>query len=76
MQGREFGDQAQRFNALAVFHHAVVAWNILTVEGVVAKLRSEGHELPDEVLALTPPPLRRHINPLGRYHFDLAHLHF
>jgi TnpA family transposase len=74
LRGREFGDQAQSFSALAVLHNAVVAWNILTVEGVVAKLRSQGHELPDEVLALTTPLLRKHINPFGRYHFDLARL--
>lgn len=74
LRGREFGDQAQSFSALAVLHNAVVAWNILTVEGVVAKLRSEGHELPDEVLALTTPLLRKHINPFGRYHFDLSRL--
>lgn len=74
LRGREFGDRAQSFSALAVLHNAVVAWNILTVEGVVARLRSEGHELPDEVLALTTPLLRKHINPFGRYHFDLARL--
>ncbi|WP_022802341.1 Tn3 family transposase [Deinococcus ficus] len=44
LRGREFGDRAQSFSALAVLHNAVVAWNILTVEGVVARLRSEGHE--------------------------------
>ncbi len=73
-RGREFGDQAQSFSALAVLHNAVAAWNILTVERVVAKLRAEGHELPDEVLALTTPLLRKHINPFGRYHFDLNRL--
>ncbi len=57
-----------------MLHNAVVAWNILTVEGVVAKLRSQGHDLPDEVLALTTPLLRKHINPFGRYHFDLSRL--
>jgi hypothetical protein len=25
----------------------------------------------DELLSLTTPLLRRHINPFGRYHFDL-----
>lgn len=74
LRGREFGDQAQSFSALAVLHNAVVAWNILMVEGVGAKLRAEGHDLPDEVLALTTTLLRKHINPFGRYHFDLSRL--
>ncbi|BDP44294.1 hypothetical protein DAETH_42630 (plasmid) [Deinococcus aetherius] len=36
--------------------------------------RAEGHELPEEVLALITPLLRKHINPFGRDHFDLARL--
>lgn len=74
LRGREFGDQAQSFSALAVLHNAVVAWNILMVEEVVGKLRAAGHELADEVLAMTTPLLRKHINPFGRYHIDLDRL--
>lgn len=74
LRGREFGDQAQSFSALAVLHNAVVAWNMIEVEGVVARLRAAGHDLPDEVLGLTTPLLRKHINPFGRYHFDLGRL--
>lgn len=74
LRGREFGDQAQSFSALAVLHNAVVAWNILEIEGVVRQLRAEGHDLPDEVLALTTPLMRKHLNPFGRYHFDLGRM--
>ena len=74
LRGREFGDQAQSFSALAVLHNAVVAWNMIEAEGVVARLRADGHDLPDEVLGLTTPLLRKHINPFGRYHFDLGRL--
>ena len=74
LRGRVFGDQAQSFSALAVLHNAVVAWNMIEVEGVVARLRANGHDLPDEVLGLTTPLLRKHINPFGRYHFDLGRL--
>ncbi|WP_293911210.1 Tn3 family transposase [Deinococcus sp.] len=71
----EYGDnQAQSFSALAVLHNAVVTWNMTEIEGVVARLRADGHELPDEVLSLTTPLLRKHINPFGRYHFDLGRL--
>lgn len=37
LRGREFGDRAQCFSALAVLHNAVVAWNILTVEEAVTQ---------------------------------------
>lgn len=74
LRGREFGDQAQSFSALAVLLGAVVAWNMIEVEEVVSRLRADGHELPDDVLALTTPLLRKHINPFGRYQFDLSRL--
>ena len=47
---------------------------MIEVEDGVAKLRTDGNELPDEVLGLTTPLLRKHINPFGRYHFDLGRL--
>lgn len=33
LRGREFGDQAQIFGALAVMHNAVVGRNMIEVEG-------------------------------------------
>ena len=62
LRGRELGDQAQSLSALAVLHSAVLA-----------RLRAEGYELPDDVLALMTL-LRRHIDTLGRSNFDLNHL--
>jgi hypothetical protein len=41
---------------------------------VVERLRAEGHAISDADLALTSPLVRRHINPYGRYHFDLTRL--
>lgn len=74
LRGRDFIEQTQTFSALAVLHNAVVAWNLMKLEGVVAQIRAEGYDLTDEALALTTPLLRRHINPFGRYHFDMSRI--
>ena len=44
------------------------------IEPVVEQLRTEGWHCDDELLSLTTPLLRRHINPFGRYHFDLTRM--
>jgi len=51
-----------------------VAWNIKQIALLVERLRAEGHVISDADLALTSPLVRRHINPYGRYHFDLTRL--
>ena len=71
LRGREFGDQVHTFSCLSVLHNAVVAWNMIQIGQIVAQLRAEGHEIDDEILSHVTPLLRKHINPFGRYHFDL-----
>ena len=63
MRGREFGR--------SLLHTAVVAWNTLHIGPVVEQLRAEGHTIDHSTLSLTTPLLRKRINPLGKYHFDL-----
>jgi hypothetical protein len=74
LRGREFSDQLHTFSCLSVLHNAVVAWNMVHLEPVIEQLRAEGQHCDDELLSLTTPLLRRHINPFGRYHFDLARM--
>jgi len=71
VRGRGFDDQFRSFSCLGVLHNAVVAWNIIHVGQLVERLRAEGHVIDDATLALTTPLMRRHLNPFGRYHFDL-----
>jgi nicotinic acid phosphoribosyltransferase len=40
----------------------------------VEQLRAEGQRCDDELLSLTTPLLRRHLNPFGRYYFDLVRM--
>jgi len=74
LRGREFGDQVHTFSCLSVLHNAVVAWNMLQMGEIVTQLRAEGHQIDDETLSHVTPLIRRHINPFGRYHFDLARM--
>ena len=74
LRGRSFDDQFRSFSCLGVLHNAVVAWNIIHVGKVVAQLRAEGHAIDDATLALTTPLMHKHLNPFGRYQFDLARM--
>jgi hypothetical protein len=38
---------------------------------LVQQLRAEGHVIDDARLAQTSPMMRKHVNPFGRYQFDL-----
>ena len=74
LRGREFGDQIHTFSCLSVLHNAVVTWNTLHIGPVVEQLRAEEHPIDDTILSLTTPLLRKHINPFGKYHFDLERM--
>ena len=73
-RGRGFEDQVRSFSCLGVLHNAVVAWNLLHLGEVVAQLRAEGQTIEDATLAVTTPLLRKHLNPFGRYQFDLERM--
>ena len=74
LRGREFGDQLHTFSCLSVLHNAVVAWNMIQIAKIIAELRAEGHQFDDETASHATPLMRRHINPLGRYYFDLSRM--
>jgi len=44
---------------------------MIQIGEIVGQLRAEGHEIDDETLSHVTPLLRKHINPFGRYYFDL-----
>ena len=74
LRGREFGDQIHTFSCLSVLHNAVVAWNTLHIGPIVGQLRAEGQVIDDDILGLTTPLFRKHLNPFGKYHFDLERM--
>jgi len=74
LRGRGFDDQFRSFSCLGVLHNAMVAWNIKRVGQLGEQLRAEGHAIDDDALAQTSPLMRKHLNPFGRYHFDLERM--
>ena len=49
----------------------VVAWNTLHLGHIGGQLRAEGQVSDDNILGLTIPWFRKHVNPFGKYPFDL-----
>jgi hypothetical protein len=47
---------------------------MIHIAAIVADLRTEGHQTEDETLSHVTPLMRKHINPFGRYHFDLSRM--
>jgi len=74
LRGREFGDQVHTFSCLSILHNAVVAWNMIHIARIVAELRAEGHQIEDETQSHVTPLMRKHVNPFGRYHFELSRM--
>lgn len=61
-------EQALCLNLLA---DAVIAWNTVQYEKILTEMRAEGYPLNEEELVHLSPTRYGHINPYGRYHFDL-----
>lgn len=74
LRGHEFEDQVHTFSCLAVLHNAVVAWNTYQLALLVERLRAEGQVVDERDLSQISPLIRRHINPFGRYHFNLERM--
>jgi len=41
---------------------------------IAGQLRAEGQVIDDDILGLTTPLFRKHLNPFGKYHFDLERM--
>ena len=52
----------------------VVAWNRLHTGPIGGQLRVEGQVIDDEILGLTTPWFRKHVNPFGKYPFELERM--
>ncbi len=50
---------------------AVITWNTVYMAQALDSLRSEGFSVSDEDVVHLAPTLRAHINPYGKYSFDV-----
>ena len=52
----------------------MVAWNTIYMAAAIEQLRAEGYPVRDEDIAHLSPARFEHLNPYGKYLFDLTHL--
>lgn len=52
--------------------NVVVTWNTVQMAGVIEGLKAEGYPVTDEEVAHLSPARYEHINPYGRYSFEVG----
>jgi TnpA family transposase len=63
---------ASQAGCLNLVTNAVVAWNTVYLDAVLNQLRREGATIDPAAVGHLSPARHRHINPYGRYRFELA----
>lgn len=69
-RGQEEG-QANQASCLNLVTNAVIVWNTVSIQAVLDQLRSEGYAIDDADAGHLSPARYEHINPYGRYRFDV-----
>jgi hypothetical protein len=62
---------ANQSTCLTLVTNAVVAWNTLYMQEVIKQLQLEGKEINEADFVHLSPTRFEHINPYGRYEFDV-----
>jgi TnpA family transposase len=68
---RHHEEQVNQATCLTLVTNAAVLWNTVYLQAAIEQLRREGVEIDGEILAHLSPALYEHINPYGRFHFDV-----
>lgn len=64
-------EQNNQAACLTLLTNAVVVWNTVYMSAIIKQLREEGHAIQEAELQQISPARFEHINPFGRYHFEL-----
>ncbi len=64
-------EQQTQANCLNLVTNAIALWNTVYLQAAVEQLKIEGIEIKDEDLNFISPARFAHINPYGRYYFNL-----
>lgn len=64
-------EQQTQANCLNLVTNAIVLWNTIYLQAAVEQLKLEGVEIKDEDLNYISPARFAHINPYGRYYFNI-----
>jgi TnpA family transposase len=63
---------ANQSSCLTLVTNAVVAWNTIYMQAVIEQLRVSGFTIDETDFLHLSPARYEHINPYGRYEFDVA----
>jgi TnpA family transposase len=68
----DYEEIMNKASCLSLLSNAVVVWNTVAMEKIVAQLRATGQDVQDAHLARVSPLLHQHIIPNGTYRFSSA----
>jgi len=68
---RQPEDQTNQASCLTLVTNAVVTWNTVYMMEALAALRARGETITDEDLVHLSPALFAHVNPYGKYRFEI-----
>ena len=68
---RQPEDQTNQASCLNLVTNAVIVWNTVYMGAVIDRLKSKGERIAPEDLAHLSPARYDHINPYGRYRFQV-----
>ena len=72
VQRRQADQQTNQVLCLNLVTNAIVTWSTLYMNAAIEQLRAEGSIGPDVGLGHLSPALYGHINPYGKYRFEIA----
>jgi TnpA family transposase len=64
-------EQQTQANSLNLVTNAIIVWNTVYLQAAIEQLKSEGIEINDDELNQISPARFAHINPYGRYYFNV-----
>ena len=69
---RQAEEQENHFGCLNLLINIVIIWNTVYMAEIIDQLKREGYNINDEDLKHLSPVRHGHINPYGKYKFDLS----
>lgn len=72
LRQRKQEDLANQSSCLTLVTNAVVVWNSIYIAAILEYLKREGYPISQEDIAHLSPARYEHINPYGKYRFDIA----
>ena len=69
---RQLDEQENHFGCLNLLINSVIIWNTVYMSEIIEQFKNEGNIVDEEDLKHLSPARRKHINPYGKYQFDLS----